>query len=274
MSFCHKGLRFLIPAAMIAGMLILNPLHLLARKMIFYPARELVMLPDSLGLAYEDVALRASDGVSLHGWLVRSGKPRAVLLYFHGNAGNISHRLDRIALFNRLDLDVLIVDYRGYGRSAGSPDEPGLYLDADAAYDYIRSRPELSRLPVIIFGESLGGAVAAELASRREFSALVLDSTFTSMSEMISRTAPWAPSSWTGFRMDSEGHLRQVKSPVMVIHSPDDETIPYAMGRRLYEAVRGPKTFMDLKGGHNDGYFLCREKYVVGFDSFLKKHGI
>ncbi len=239
----------------------------------FHPMRELEGSPAEAALRFEDVRLTTDDGVKLHGWYVPADSPGgATLLFFHGNAGNISHRVDSIALFHELGLNVLIIDYRGYGRSQGRPGEKGTYADAEAAWRYLTEHRDVKPEQIVIFGRSLGGAVAVELATRHTPAALIVESTFTSGADMARRMAPWFPRWLIFLRYDSLQRIGQVHCPVLIVHSRDDEMIPFEQGRRLFAAAPSPKEFLELEGGHNEGYLLCLETYRRTLRAFLGRH--
>ena len=243
------------------------------------PGRALDASPADVGLAYEDVAIRTADGERLHGWYVPSdeGEARGVLLFFHGNAGNISHRLESVALFNRLRLDVLIVDYRGYGQSSGRPSEAGTYRDAQAAWDYLVGDRGVAPGRIVIFGRSLGGAVGAWLASRlpadRAPAAVIVESSFTSGAAMARRLYPVYPARLlTRLKYPVIEYVARLTSPVLVVHSRDDEIVPFEMGRALFGAAPEPKAFLELRGDHNAGFWISRDAYTAGLEAFLGEH--
>ncbi len=235
------------------------------------PGRELAATPERLGVAYQDVWLETGDGLAIHGWFVPATEARGTLLFFHGNAGNISHRLDSIRIFHELGLNVLIIDYRGYGQSEGSPSESGLYRDAEAAMAHLIRERETPIEDIILFGRSLGAAVAAQMAIRyQDVGGLILESAFTSVADMAAELYPIFPARLlVRHRYDALETLQDVSSPVLVVHSPDDEIVPYAHGRRLYEAAPEPKWFLELRGGHNDGFLRTGDDYSRGLDDFL-----
>lgn len=239
---------------------------------LFFPERALTATPKTFGMAFEDLRLRTSDGVRIHGWFVPRQGARGTLLLFHGNAGTLSDRVDKIRLFHDLGWNVLAVDYRGYGESEGSPSEEGTYADGAAAVEEALRRGETpDRL--VLYGESLGGAVAVEAAGRVSPGALVLESTFTSVPEMARRLYPWLPVSLlVRIRYDSLARIRRLSCPVAVLHSPEDEIVPCDMGRALYEAAPGPKAFLPLRGGHNDGGILAVPEAAEGLRRFLEEH--
>jgi len=250
-------------------------LFLLQDRLVFLPhmpGRELEATPEALNLAYEDAWIGTEDGERLHGWFVPADSSRGTLLFFHGNAGNISHRLQSLLIFNRLGLDVLMIDYRGYGQSSGSPGEQGTYLDARAAWDYLVGERGVEGDRVVIFGRSLGGAVGAWLASRDEVSpaGLVVESTFSSGLDMGRRLYPVLPVRLiTRIDYPVRDYVTAIKAPLLVIHSRDDEIIPFDMGRAVFEAAAGPKSFLEINGDHNAGFWLSRETYVPALDDFF-----
>ncbi|TVQ13345.1 MAG: alpha/beta hydrolase [Balneolaceae bacterium] len=245
-------------------------LYIFQGKLLFYPTRTLVYYPDAAGLDYEDVYLQTGDGERLHGWYVPHENRRGTLLFFHGNAGNISGRIESIRQFNQLGLDVFIIDYRGYGKSTGRPNEKGLYTDALTAYDYLTLERGIPPDSLIIFGRSLGGSVAAYLASEKPAAALALESTFTSVPDVARGYYPVFPVGLlTRYKLPTIEYLRKFEGPVLIAHSPDDELISYRFGRELYDAVIGPRQFLEMRGGHNDGFFVTGRAYTDGYDRFF-----
>ncbi|MFH2135248.1 MAG: alpha/beta hydrolase [Pseudomonadota bacterium] len=250
-------------------------LFLFQSQLVFYPQmdRALSATPAQIGLPFEEVQLRAADGVELHGWYVPAEKPRGTVLFTHGNAGNISHRLDYVAMFHRLSYNTLIFDYRGYGNSSGTASEQGTYLDAEAAWAYLTQNKHEPACRIALFGESLGGAVAAQLAAQHQPAALVLASSFISVLDLGQQLYPWLPVRWLArIRYDTRASVQQAHVPLLVAHSPQDEIIPYAHGQALFAAAREPKTFLDLAGGHNDGFIFMREDWVGALRDFLAHH--
>jgi len=257
--------------SLLLGWALLNGLmYLLQPGMVFYPLAGLDATPKDWGLDYQDVKIATEDGVDLHGWFIPRPGARRVLLFFHGNAGNISHRGDSILIFNGLGLDVFIIDYRGYGRSRGSPSEQGLYRDARAAWRWLTGERGYAPSDVVIFGRSLGAAVAAHLAAETDPGGLVLESGFSSARDAGRAILPLLSRLVIGrYDFDAARALQEVRCPVLVMHSPEDEIIPYRLGRRLYEAAREPKRFVDLRGGHNDGFLVSQPQYERVLDEFL-----
>jgi fermentation-respiration switch protein FrsA (DUF1100 family) len=235
------------------------------------PTRALQATPHQAGLDFESVELITADRVKLHAWFLPHDTPRATVLFFHGNAGNISHRLDSLVLFNNLGLAVLIVDYRGYGNSEGSPSEKGIYQDAQAAWRYLTETKRISGKRILLFGRSLGGAVAAYLAAEHEVVGLVLESTFTSVPDMAAELYPWLPARWlTRYHYNTLERMTAIGCPVMVIHSPDDEIIPFEQGRLLFQRANEPKLFFELSGDHNNGFMQAFDRYRDHWDDFIR----
>lgn len=240
------------------------------RSLIYYPARRLEATPRALGLAFEDVRLAAEDGVALHGWFV-PGRRRVALLWCHGNAGNISHRLENLSLLHhRLGMSVLLFDYRGYGESAGVPSEEGTYRDARAFRAWLARRSPQS--PVVYFGRSLGAAVATRLAAEAPPAALVLETPFVSVPAMANATIPGAGLLFRT-RYDTRGRIRGVRAPVLILHGDADEVVPLRQGRAVFDAAAGPKAFFVIRGArHNDTYLVGGEAYWRTWEAFLAAH--
>jgi len=231
--------------------------------------------PAVVDLPFDDVALTTEDGVRLNGWYIPAKDARGTLLFFQGNAGNISHRnrLDTIEIFHSLGLSVFIMDYRGLGRSGGSLSIPGATLDALAAWKWLTEEKKVPPEEIVVFGRSLGGAIAMELMRHVTPRALILESTFTSLPEMV-RVPFLTPIARlvTGDVLNSIEAAGAVTVPTLCIHSPDDLLIPYSMGRRLYDAVTGEKMFADIRGGHSFGFLESIDVYRPALDMFLTEY--
>jgi fermentation-respiration switch protein FrsA (DUF1100 family) len=239
---------------------------------VFMPTARLDYTPAALNFHFEDVTLTTSDNVRLHGWYIPVPNARATLLFFHGNAGNISHRLSSIKIFHDLGLSVFILDYRGYGKSEGRATIDGTKLDALAAWQWLTEDKEIPADKIVAFGRSLGGAIAMELTRSATPGALILESTFSSLSDMAPFPASVAPLLLGGDFWNSVDTAADLIVPTLCIHSPKDEIVPYNQGRRVYEAVAGEKTFLEIQGDHNSGFVQSLEVYYAGLDSFLTKH--
>jgi len=237
------------------------------------PSRALTGTPLDIGLTYEDVWPRAEDGVRLHGWYVPAAAARATILYFHGNAGNISQRLDSIRIFHDLGLSVLIFDYRGYGRSDGRPSEAGMQRDALAVWRHLVEDRGVAPRRLVYLGRSLGAAMAAWLAARRPPAALIVESTFTSVPDLAADYYWWLPARRLArFEYCTRDYLAAACCPVLVAHSRDDEIIPFRHGQALFAAAPEPKQLLQLRGSHEDNFLVSGEHYMRGLDAFLASH--
>jgi fermentation-respiration switch protein FrsA (DUF1100 family) len=231
--------------------------------------------PSDIGLEYTALKLRTVEGETLDGWHVPAAATReklGLVLFFHGNAGNIGHRLDYLRMFHDLGMATLIIDYRGYGRSSGTPSEEGSYLDAKAAW--LHATKELGFAPdrIVIFGESLGGAVAAQLAEGHRPGALILASTFTSVPDLGAELYPWLPVRMLArIRYNTLARLPRINCPLLVVHSRSDDVIPFEHGRRLFEAAGTKKQFLEIDGGHNEGFVFARKEWIREMDGFLRR---
>jgi len=243
------------------------------KRGIYYPTREIVFNPADAALEYEDIFFNTEDNLKLNAWFVPAQRPKATLLFCHGNAGNISHRVEMIKIFNQLNLNVFIFDYRGYGRSQGVPSEQGLYTDAQAAFEYLLSRKDVDRERIIIYGKSIGANVAVKLASWVRAAVLISESAFTSAKDMAKELFPYFPVKWIiTVRFDAEAAIKDITIPKLIIHSRDDEIIPFNMGKRLFEVAALPKEFYQMRGTHNDAIFTAQDEYISHLNNFLNKY--
>ena len=249
--------------------LLVGGLMIFERHLIYFPIRSLEAEPADFGLDAEELRLRTSDGVELHGWWIH-GDGKRILVWFHGNAGNISHRLDNARqLVQRFGLDLLLVDYRGYGRSGGSPEEAGLYLDGLASYDAAREAG-FSSEQVIPFGRSLGAAVAIDVSVTRPVGAVVLESPFLSAPALARAVYPFVPAFLVRTQFDNRAKIDRVRAPLLILHGDRDEIVPLAHGMELFERASAPKRFHLIAGaGHNDTYVAGGEAYWTAWQRFL-----
>jgi fermentation-respiration switch protein FrsA (DUF1100 family) len=244
-------------------------------RLLYYPqtGRDATATPASIGLSFETIWIRTEDGETLHGWWIPSDDARGAAIVFHGNAGSISHRIEYAAMFHRLRYGTLLVEYRGYGRSTGSPSEEGTYHDAAAAWRWLVEGKGTRPGDIVLFGESLGGAVAARLAARESPRALILTSTFTSIPDLAAELYRFIPARLLSrYRYDTLEALSRVNAPVLVAHSRADDIIPFSHGERLFAAAREPKQWLELAGGHNDGFIFTRSEWLHAVGVFLDDH--
>ncbi|MDP2923588.1 MAG: alpha/beta hydrolase [Candidatus Omnitrophota bacterium] len=265
--------------------------------------------PDSAGLAFENVYITTADNIKINGWFIPRKDARYTLLFFHGNAGNIGHRLEKIKLLYDAGVNpvrelrsltvnadggieppsaslfspptssvafsngvnIFIIDYRGYGQSQGKPSEKGLYLDAKSAYDYLVNNRHIQPQDIILYGESIGGAVAINLASSAKVRALIAEETFTNISDMAKKIYPIIPSFFISAKFDSLAKIKNIDAPKLFIYSKNDEIVPLELTRKLYDAAKDPKQFVELSGGHNSAFLDSRDMYVSAVNVFIKK---
>jgi fermentation-respiration switch protein FrsA (DUF1100 family) len=242
---------------------------------IFFPQSSFDSKPENLGLRYEEISFPTTDGFEIHGWFFPLPQGGPVILFCHGNAGNISHRLDNVARLLERELQVFIFDYRGYGKSAGKPSEKGIYLDGLAAYDYLLQDAQIPTDKIVVFGRSLGAAVAVEIALQREIRCVILESAFTSTKDMAKAMllfkplSPFLPSNY-----DNLGKIAQIRTAKLIIHGDQDEIVPFAMGQKLFDGAQEPKEFYPIRGaGHNDTYVVGGESYFRRLATFVKDVG-
>lgn len=260
----------LLAAVAYAGLCLF--LFLFQSNLVYFPAKALYTNPERAGLKFEDVWLTADDGIRIHGWFVPHGDPRGTLLFFHGNAGNMADRIDSLSIFHDLELNTLIIDYHGYGSSGGAPGEKQTYLDAMAAWTYLVEQRNIPPDQIVVFGRSLGGGVASWLASEVRPAGLILESSFTSVPDLAAKLYPVFPVRWLSrIRYDSRSALSRVHCPVLIVHSPNDDIVPFAHARALYDAASEPKDFLELRGNHNDGFLISGDRYLRGLDAFLDR---
>lgn len=256
----------------IALLLLWLGLRWFERINLYIPSKTLFAHPGTYGWRYDDLRLPAADGPILHGWFIERDPKDPVILVCHGNAGNVSHRLEKAKKFREAGASVLLFDYRGYGQSSGSPNERGTYEDAETFYRYLVKTKSIPSERIVIYGESLGGGVAVETAVRHKSAGLILDSTFTSVVDMGKEIFPWLPvSQMVRYRYENLSKIPAIDCPLLVMHSPQDDIVPYRMGRKLFEAALEPKTFFDMKGDHNEGYMDTGAAYGAAIKSFLGK---
>lgn len=247
-------------------------LYFIQSGLVYYPQREIDATPDQLHLPFDDLMLATSDGLKISAWFIPAKDARGTVLFCHGNGGNISHRLDTIWTLNKLGMNVLIFDYRGYGKSEGKPTEKGTYLDAEAAWKHLVEKRGIPGERIIVQGRSLGGAVAAHLARDHTPAGLILESTFSSMPDMAAKLYPMFPVRLLSkFEYATAEYVAAVKCPVMVVHSPEDDIIPFKQGRRVFDAAGAPKRFVQIRGSHNTGFIESDDIYRPALREFLSE---
>ena len=243
-------------------------------RLIYFPqiGREDFVTPQQAGMDYQEVTINAA-GEKLNGWFVPAPQARGVVLFFHGNAGSISHRLDYLRMFRELGFSILIFDYRGYGKSSGEPSEASTYQDAEAAWNYLVETQRVAPSFIVLYGESLGGAVAAWLAARVKPRALIITSTFTSLPDLGAKLYPLFPVRLlTRYEYNAKKNLQAATCPVLIVHSREDEIVPFEHGEQLYAAAHEPKQLLEIHGGHNTSLILSHDLWMKGVGAFLDRH--
>ncbi len=248
-------------------------LMIFEKQLIYYPSASVDLTPRGLGLRFEEVVVEVEPGVEIHGWFLPAAKPpaTATILFSHGNAGNIADRLDRVVSWSDLGADFFLYDYRGFGKSTGSPDEEGTYRDGRAAYDYLVGRRGVDPSRLVLMGESLGCAISVQLALERRAAGLVLEAPFASIAHMASAIYPFLPARFlVRTRYDNLAKVSQLKMPLLVTQGTQDEVIPVEQGRKVFEAAPEPKRLFVIEGAHhNDVYVVGGSAYVAELKAFL-----
>lgn len=238
---------------LVGYLLILLLMMLFEESFVFFPSKYPEGDWQPRGLKFEDAFFAADDGTQLHGWFVPHDNPRAIALFLHGNGGNLSHRVDVLRTLHRLGVAVLIIDYRGYGRSQGKPTEQGVLADARAARAWLAERAGVPQQEIVLMGESLGGAIATILASESPARALIVENTFTSAPDVAAVHYPWLPTQLMRTRFDAASAIKNYHGPLLQFHGDADTIIPIELGRRLFDAANQPKRFVVIPGAdHND----------------------
>jgi pimeloyl-ACP methyl ester carboxylesterase len=256
-------------------------------NLVYMPSKDLIETPESIGLKFEDIQLKTKDNVNLSAWFVpakaNDSIGKGVILFCHGNGGNIGNRVSYLPIFRGLGLSTFLFDYRGYGKSEGSPSELGTYNDVESAWQYLTQVRKISPKKIIIYGESLGGAIASYIAqtttaqttSQQDVQGvaggLILASTFTSIADRASELYPFLPIHLLSrFSYNSRDRLPNIKVPVLIIHSTEDEIIPFHHGDRNFKAANEPKKLIKLRGDHNSGFLDSLETYRTGISEFMQ----
>lgn len=265
---------FVVGAAVLYAIFALL-LYVFQQRLVFFPTTGAYpVTPDFIDLSWRDVSLTADDGTRIVGWFVEGPDEDApVVLFFHGNAGDMSHRLGILKALHHLGAATLMIDYRGYGRSGGRPDEDGLYQDARAAWQWLTREAGYAPDRIVLFGRSLGGPVAAWLAAQHEPAGLVLESAFTSMPHLAAHHYPWLPARWLArYDFDTEAAIARSECPLLIAHSADDEIVPFHHADAL-AAVRPETTRrVRLSGSHNDPSLEVDEAWRSALGDFIQHH--
>jgi uncharacterized protein len=244
---------------------------ILQNRLIYYPVR-LLPSPDSIGIRWvKEIFFQTKDGVKLCGWFLVPPEGAPCLLHFNGNAGNIAGRGHLLEMARSNGWGLLLFDYRGYGKSEGTPRESGLYLDAQSAWDWLNLQKGITSQKLILWGESLGCSMALDLASKQPSAGLVLEAPFTSLMELSKELYPWLPVSlFLRSRFNNQEKIKQVQAPILIIHGRQDEIVPFQHGKILFESAPGPKYFLALNSSHNDIFDSGGYVYQEEIRKFVK----
>ncbi len=245
-------------------------LYLLQERMVFQPFGVITETPEQIALEFENLIIDTDDGEKVHAWFVPGLNAKCTVLFCHGNAGNLSHRLDTVKVFNDLGINFCVFDYRGYGSSTGTCSEEGLYKDSEAVWKYLVEEREIPSDRILIDGRSLGGAVAARLAGKVNPAGLILESAFASIPDMAPKMSMFYPvEKLTRIKMPTANYVQDVKCPVLILHSSEDEVVHYDHSKILYEHAPEPKNMVDLAGDHNNCYFISEPDYKKAIREFI-----
>ena len=248
---------------------------LLEQKGLYHPYKEIPETPKNLGITFEEFNFKTTDGQLLTGWFVPTKDAKVTVLYCHGNAGNIYHRLHKVKFFHEMGVNFFIFDYRGYGKSTGTPTEKGLYKDAQAAYDYLVSRNDVNKNKIVVYGKSLGGPVAADLCVNRQASALMLEGSFASVALRAQQLYPFLPMKFLiAQKYDTMAKVKNLRIPKLIAHGRQDEVISFRHGEVLFAAAAEPKQFLPFDGGHNDDVYVTSSAYKDELLKFLRRNKI
>lgn len=241
----------------------------LEHKGVYYPVKEVLVYPSSVSIPFNDVYITTEDNVKINGWFIENPKAKYTLLFFHGNAGNIGDRIDKLQFLYQTGLNIFIIDYRGFGKSQGRPSESGFYRDAFAAYDYLLNTLGISPDQIIIYGESLGTAIAVDISFHRKVKALILEGAFSRGRDMAVKIYPFLPGFIFSNSFDSLTKIKEISAPKLFIHSRDDEIVPFNLSKKLYEHAKEPKEFLEIQGDHNSAFLSSQQSYLFSISAFI-----
>mgnify|MGYP001409907013 CR=1 FL=1 len=270
-----KNILKILGAVVVVYLLILLYFLVRQKTFIYVPSKEMTETPDVLGIKWDDITFESVDGTELNGWFIpaeldsNNTTEQCCILYSHGNAGNLSDRMATIDIVHRFGLPLFIYDYRGFGKSGGEPSAKGLYMDQQAAYNYLTQEKGFKPENIIYHGRSLGGSIAARGAKEGKGRGLVLESTFTSVADLASDMYPFLPIKLHLLHNQTTlDDAIQTDCPVLVIHSPEDDVIPFHHGKQLAEALGNRAEFLEIQGNHDSGFLSTGEAFEKGLYDF------
>ncbi len=262
-----------VGALVIVGLTVF--LYFFQQVYLFQPEEEILRTPESLGLEFENVNIETEGDIYIKGWYIPAADQKGVVLFCHSNYGNISYYLDAVFFINSLGFSTFIFDYQGYGKSRGRPSEEGTYADVRASWNYLRYKRNIPAENIIVWGRSLGAAIATDLVFDHTPRAMILESGFSSFPTVAKDYFPYVPVQLIArYDYNNLEKIKHADCPVMVVHSRDDEIIDFYHGQQIFKAANPPKRFLEISGSHNDCYFESGEKYEQGIEAFLATAGI
>lgn len=256
---------------LVGAVIITVYIRYIENKGIFFPDKTIEFYPSAVNLRFEDVYVKTEDGVRINGWFIPHSNAKYTLLFFHGNAGNIGHRLEKLLMLRNTGSNIFIIDYRGFGKSEGKVSEKGLYLDAKAAYNYLVDSRRILPEQIILYGESLGTAVVINLAANAKVKAIIVEGAFSRGRDMAGQIYPFLPKLLFSNSYDSLEKIKKVGVAKLFIHSRNDEIVPFALANKLYNASPEPKELVEINGGHNTAFLDSQEKYISSIGLFIEK---
>jgi hypothetical protein len=252
-------------------LIIVGYIKYLENKGIFFPQKGIEFYPSSVNIAFEDVYLKTEDKAKINGWFIPHNNAEYTLLFLHGNAGNIGHRLEKLLILRNAGVNIFIIDYRGYGKSQGNISEKGFYRDAKAAYDYLINDRSILPGQIIVYGESIGTAAVIDLAAKAKVRAVILEGAFSRGKDVANKFYPFLPAFIFSDTFNSLKKIKNIRVPKLFIHSRDDEILPFELADKLYKASPEPKEMVMIGGSHNTAFLDSREKYISSIKSFIEK---
>ncbi|MGB2601348.1 MAG: alpha/beta hydrolase [Candidatus Omnitrophota bacterium] len=261
-------MNFLIYLVIFIVLLVVS-VRYIEKRSLFFPMKEVTSDPGSVGLPYEEIYFDTIDNKRLNGWFISNHDARFTVIFSHGNAGNIAHRLSKLCVLYDLGLSIFVYDYRGFGKSEGSPSEAGLYKDVRAAYNYLTKERNIPKENIILYGESLGGAVTIDLAREIAPRAFITEEAFTSIRDMAKIAYPGMPHFVFSSRFNGASKIKDIDCPKLIIHSIDDEIVFYRLGEKLFNEAKPPKEFLQIRGTHTTAFMDSNERFKQGLGSFL-----
>lgn len=266
-------MRYKILAYILAGIgVIYGYIKYMELRGIFYPVKQIEITPKFIDTNFDDIYIKTQDHITINGWFIPYDSAKYTLLFFHGNAGNIGNRLEKIKMLRETGLNIFIIDYRGYGRSEGKPFEKGLYCDAKAAYEYLLHTRGIPPGKIILYGESLGAAIAIDLAAKSEIKAIILEGAFSCGKDMGKEIFPFLPAFFFNNTYSSFKKIKTVKAAKLFLHSKEDEIVPFALSKKLFDSSPGEKFFTELSGSHNEAFLYSKNKYLSAISKFINNN--